>query len=161
MRQFKDSNDKQWDLVINVASAKKVRDLMKVDLYGLVDDGAKKLGELLGDPILFTEVVYHLCKQSQSMTAEEFCEGFNGDTLQASADAFFDELVDFFPDPKARVSLRKLKGKATTLADLIHEQTDEKLDSLNLASLVEILSVLPGNSPASVESTPALSPSAS
>lgn len=161
MRSFTDAGGRVWELAITVGSARRARDKTGVHLYSLIDDGAKALGALFDDPIKFTEVVYYLCKESASLTPDDFCEAFTGDTLSAAADAFFEELVDFFPDPKARESLRKLKAKSKLLQVKLLEKTEANLDSLDLDSLAETMSASPGSSPGKLVSTPDPSPSVS
>lgn len=159
MHAFTDSLGRKWELAINVASAKRVRDLMGVRLYDLIDNGAKGLQTLLGDPILLVEVCYHLCKQAAGLTPDEFFEGFSGDTIEAAADAFFGELVDFFPQPKARESLRKMDQKRKEVQELLLDQQNEKLEALDPVLLAEKLRDSSGSSPGRSASTPAPSPS--
>jgi len=161
MRPFKDASGKPWELSITVASAKRVRDQVGVRLYDLIDDGAKKLGELLADPITFTEVVYYLCRESGKLTPEEFCENFVGDTLLAATDAFVEELIDFFQDPKARATLRKMTAKGKLLKTALLERADRQIDQIDPELLAANWKPLSGASPDSSDSTPAPSVSAS
>ena len=47
MRTFTDNAGRTWTVAINVAAVKRVRGLIKVDLYKLVDDGFQSLGFLV------------------------------------------------------------------------------------------------------------------
>jgi len=176
VRVFKDADSRQWDLVINVAAVKRVRDLLGLDLYGLVDDEARPLGRLLGDPCKLVDVLYVLCReqaQARSITDEDFGRGFSGDSLEAAADAFCEELFDFFPNRQARETLRATKRKSRELASILLQRADQKLAEIDLAKVAEELLSKPaaspgsksensfGDSPGSSASTPAPSPSES
>jgi hypothetical protein len=49
VRTFNDNAGRTWTIAINVAAIKRVRGLLNVNLYKLVDDGFKPLGALVGE----------------------------------------------------------------------------------------------------------------
>lgn len=164
MHTFTDARARSWDVVLDVSAIKRVKGLLGVNLYDLVDDGAKGLGELLGDPCRLVDVVYVLCReqcQAQGLTDEDFGRGFSGDSLEAAGEAFVAELLDFFPNRQARTSLRKLLEKGREAGRLYLEQTGEKVDAIDPAALVAKWRASSGSAPASSASTPGPSPSAS
>lgn len=111
MQTFTDNAGRTWTLTINVTSAKRVRALTGVNLYGLIDDGFKPLGELVADPITLCDVLYALVQEeatTRQVSDEEFGRGMWGDAITSGADAFVEELVDFFPDARVRAGLRKM-----------------------------------------------------
>jgi len=157
MRSFTDAQKRPWNIEINVAAIKRVRDGAGVDLYALIDDGAKPLGELLGDPVKLVEVLYVLCAgrvEELGLQPEDFGAAFDGDALEAASEAFTEELVNFFPS-RGRAILQKLKKKGQELGTKLIAQADAKLDQLDLDSLVATLSGSSGPPPASSGLTPA------
>ncbi len=114
MRQFQDNANRKWEVVINVGTVRRVRDLLQVDLPGLFEREMEPLLELLRDPVRIVEVVWGLIEKQAGgaqVTPEMFGEAMGGDALQGASDALVDGLVDFFPRQKA-ASLRRLLGEA-------------------------------------------------
>src|ERR1043165_6369596 len=108
MHTFKDNADRTWTVAINVTALKRVRDLVHVDLYKLVDQGLKPLADLVSDPVQLADVLYCLCKDeadSRQVSDEDFGRALGGDAILLAAVAFVEELVVFFPRARARASL--------------------------------------------------------
>ena len=111
MKTFKDNADRTWSLSINVAAVKRVRGMIGIDLYRLVDDGFESLGKLVSDPVQLADVLYCLVKEeadARSISDEEFGRALAGDSIAHAAHAIVEELIDFFPDARARAGLRKV-----------------------------------------------------
>ena len=103
MHTFTDNADRTWTVAINVAAIKRVRGLVQVDLYKLIDDGFKPLAELIADPVRLADVLYCLCKDeadARQVSDEDFGRALAGDAITLAADAFVEELIDFFPDAR-------------------------------------------------------------
>ena len=163
MRTFNDNAGRTWTIAINVAAIKRVRGLLNVDLYKLVDDGFKPLGALVGDPVMLADVLYCLCKDeadAKKVSDEDFGRALAGDAITLAADAFVEELIDFFPDARTRASLTKVLSAGRKVRDklLIHAETVIETFDADKAASKLIASF--GNSPASSASTLAPSPSA-
>ena len=62
MRVFKDNAGRSWTIAIHVAAVKRVRGLLSLDLYSLLDERFAGLAKLLADPVDFVDVLYVLCK---------------------------------------------------------------------------------------------------
>lgn len=161
MHTFKDNSDRVWTLSINVNAVKRCRALVSVDLYGLITDGFKGLGELLGDPPKFVDVLYVLCMDEankRDVSDDVFGQSMGGDTLELAADAFTDELINFSP-PRLRPGLKKVVAASKALTERMTAILEERIDQLDLASIADRLTGSSGNSPASSESTQDRSPS--
>jgi len=75
MHSFVDNSRRTWEVAINVTAVKRIRGLLGIDLYALVDDGFKSLSKLVSDPVTLADVLYCLCKDQadkQSITDEDF-----------------------------------------------------------------------------------------
>jgi hypothetical protein len=128
MHSFVDNSRRTWEIAINVAAVKRIRGLLGIDLYSLVDDGFKSLSKLVSD------VLYCLCKDQadkQSISDEDFGRALAGDAITQAADAFVEELIDFFPDARARASLRKAIEAGKTVRDKVLSHAERILDSID------------------------------
>lgn len=163
MRTFTDNAGRTWTVAVNVATIKRVRGLLGVDLYCLVDDGFQPLARLVADPVQLADVLFCLCKEeayARQVSDEDFGRALAGDAITLAADAFVEELIDFFPDARARAGLRKVieAGKKVRAKLLDHAET--LLATLDTDREASDLIASFGASRASSDSIPALSPSA-
>jgi hypothetical protein len=162
MRTFKNATGRIFEVVINVASLRRVKDSLGVDLWRAFEDEARILTDLLGDPITFTQAVYLLVGGAAGDEAAEgeFCRGIDGDTLDRMQRAFTEELIDFFPPPR-RPLLRRMFQKGEELSQSLQEQASRQIDRLTPESVLQVMGpkLRPGVSPVSSGSTPAPSPS--
>jgi len=134
MHSFVDNEKRTWEISINVTAVKRIRGLLGVDLYALVDDGFKSLSKLVSDPVTLADVLYCLCNdqaEKQSISDEEFGRALAGDAITLAADAFVEELIDFFPDARARASLRKAIEAGKAVRDKVLNHAEKILDSIN------------------------------
>lgn len=161
MRTFTDNAGRTWTVQVNVAAIKRVRGLLGVDLYKLVDDGFQALAKLVSDPVQLADVLYCLVKDetdAKQITDEDFGRGLAGDAITMAADAFVEELIDFFPDARARAGLRKVidagkkvRDRLLTHAETLVERVDPEVEANKLIASF-------GNSPESSASIPVPSP---
>lgn len=170
MHGFTDGKGRVWELAIDVAAVKRVRALLEIDLYEVATGpGAQALAALITDPCKLVDVLFALCRdqaQRQNVSDEDFGRGFAGDSLQAAAESFLEELIDFFPDRKGRENLRLLIAKGKAVGERLRQRAEKELtaldpDQVDLDSVAAILRSGSGVSPASSASTPTPSPCAS
>jgi len=168
MKNFKDNAGRTWTVSVDVATIKRVRSLLDVDLMAAVD--GKLFERLVSDPVLLCDVIYVVCKpeaDAQNVSDEDFGRAMAGDAVDHATTALLEELVDFFPQARRRL-LAKALSKLKTLEARAMDVADKKLDSPELeAELEAILAKIdeepepsePGDSsgilPASSASTPA------
>lgn len=162
-KTFQDTQGRLWAVSITVRDAKRLRDLLGLNLYGLAENGFVGLGELLADPVQLVDVLYVLCKDQadeRKLSDEEFGRAFAGDTIEAGAHAFLEAFTDFFPNPQRRDAIRKLLTTSETLGSRLMDRASSQLDDLDVDSLLDQLIASSGTSPASSVSTQTPSPSA-
>ena len=161
MQRFVDNAGRTWVIQINVAAVKRVRGLLDVDLYKLVDNGFAGLAELLADPITLVDVIYVLCKDQadkEGVSDESFGASMAGDSIMLATEAFLDELTDFFPDPRIREGLKKVIAASRKMRDHIMERAFAKIKEIDPIREAERLIASSGTAPGSSESTPDLLP---
>jgi hypothetical protein len=163
MHSFVANDQRTWEIAINVAAIKRVRGLLRIDLYALVDDGFQSLGKLVSDPVTLADVLYGLCKDQADklgVTDEEFGRALAGDAIARAADAFVEELIDFFPDARARESLRKAIQAGKTVRDKVLAHAETVLQTIDPEIEAQKWISSSGNLPGSSASIPVRSPSA-
>jgi len=163
MRTFTDNAGRTWTVAINVAAVKRARGLINVDLYKLVDDGFQALAKLVADPVQLADVLYCLCKDeadAKQISDEDFGRALAGDAITLAADAFVEELIDFFPDARARAGLRRVIDAGKKVRDKLLDHAETLLGTIDPEHEAKGLIASFGNSRASSLSTPAPSPSA-
>ncbi len=135
MKSFTDNKGRAWEIVVTVATVKRVRALCKVDLNSIVEldknnkPSAELLERLSSDPVLLVDVLYAICKpeaDKQGVTDEEFGEAMAGDAIEQATAALLDEIVDFFPSAKRQV-MRKILNATRRFEDIARTRLDRIL----------------------------------
>ena len=114
MPTFQDKNGQSWLVEIHAPAMKKVRDLLKVDLWSLLDGNFSGLTKLLNDPCTLVDVLYVLCKaqaDAAGITDEQFGMALVGDSYGTACDCFQEAYSDFFPSPALRAALTQMRAK--------------------------------------------------
>lgn len=158
MRTFKDTAGRDWEIAVNVGSIKRTRDLVKVNLYEVVEVKMALLQRLSTDYEMLANVLFALCKpeaDKRGVTDEDFGSSLSGDCLWAGFNALLDDLTDFFPDPRQRMVLKKTIEKIRTVTGMLMTETENRLDAIDPSEVLKELSNSSGSSPASAESAPA------
>jgi hypothetical protein len=135
MKQFKDSEKRTWDIVVNVGTAKQVRELTTVNIFDLHQSEAERV---FGDPCLLVDVLYVLCKgqcEARKMTDEDFGRSLVGDAIEDAANALSEEVADFFPSGR-RAILRKQMAKSHEIAERLTAEALAALDKVTVADLL-------------------------
>ncbi len=163
MHTFADNLGRTWYVAVNVATIRRVRAALGVDLYQLVDDGMQELGKLVSDPVRLADVLYVLCKEdadTKNISDEDFGRALGGDAITSAAEALVEELVDFFPDERSRAALRRVIAAGRQVRTKLLDHAETMLDELDPDSCASALISSWTSSRASSASTPAPSPSA-
>lgn len=161
MKSFTDNALRTWVIQINVAAVKRVRGLLDIDLYKLVDNKFAGLTALIADPVGLIDVVYVLCKteaDAQGISDEQFGAGFSGDTLHNASQAFLAELIDFFPDPRVRAGIRKVIDLSQEVSGHMMDEMEANLSQADPVAMARKLIASSGTAPESSESTQDLLP---
>lgn len=134
MKLFKDNAGRDWSVSVNVATLKRVRDLLNVDLLDMAT-----LEKLSADPVLLVDVLYVICRdeaKAGDVTDEQFGVGLAGDSLDAATTAMMEELVSFFP-PRRRAILRKIIDRMRGLESKQLDLIEQRIDGGELDRIVE------------------------
>jgi hypothetical protein len=145
MKCFKDNQNRNWTIVVNVAAVKRVRSLLEINLLDVVKLDEKNrpnvdlLEQLASDPVLLCDVIYCICKpeaDAQNISDEDFGMAMGGDAIEHATTALLEELVDFFPEAK-RLVLRKLMNAGEKVKDQMEKALKLELDNPQLEKELE------------------------
>jgi len=168
MMNFTDATGDGWTLTITVGAAKRVRDLLKVDLLQPLAGEPPLLTRLSTDLILLCDVLYVICQpqaDERSLTDVQFAERLGGEALEQAHEAFLGGLVDFFRQLRRTdlVAAIERQREVVRRAVGLTEQTvaGAEFSAIIERELQKIPGSLSGDSPDSSASTLAPSPSAS
>jgi hypothetical protein len=134
MHTFADNLGRTWYVAVNVTTIRRVRGALDIDLYQLVDDGMHELGKLVADPVRLADVLYVLCKEDadgKQVSDEDFGRALGGDAITSAAEAFVEELIDFFPDERSRSALRRVIAAGRQVRTKLLEHAETMLGELN------------------------------
>ncbi len=99
MKTFTDAAGRTWTLALNLGTALAVKDRLGVDLLQPESGDPPLLTRLGTEELLLGEVLCALLEgqfEAHKVTADEVRAAFDGRTLLAAQQAFYEELIDFF-----------------------------------------------------------------
>lgn len=134
MHNFRDALGRDWSLVVNVGTAKKVRTLVKVDLFALYQSEAQRV---FADPCLLVDVLYVLCQEQckqRGISDEQFGEGLLGDAIEHASSALLEEVADFFPSSRREI-LRQTLRKSEQIAEQMTQRAQNAIEKLDATCL--------------------------
>lgn len=164
-RRFTDAKNDEWTIVVNVGTAKAVRDATEVDLLETARGSFEEVQRVTSDPYLFGSVLYALCEteiEERGLSETEFAERFaNADVIDAAATALLEAIIDFFPrrsQPVLHKLAEKVQAKATAhqetgILEAMERMERPEFDRELEDFLASAFSTSATNSPASSEST--------
>jgi hypothetical protein len=134
MQSFKDSENREWVLSINLATAEA---LEKIEFHiESALDGS--LFKELGDHRFLFKALWVLVEpqaQKKEVTREQFAAAIAGDVLRLASDAMVGAITDFFPHPGQRNTIRTLWQKGISFLDAEMAKIEAQAQALDLASL--------------------------
>lgn len=151
-RQFVDSAGRTWSIVITVATLRRVKHALRVQLLDAVNPDAKLCAQLGLDACLLADCLYLVCEEQcrdRGVSDEEFGRALAGDAIGEAAEALLRGIADFFPNRAQRMARHRLLDRGTKLLRTL-EQTamgGEPTFEAALTSFAERLST--GNASAS------------
>lgn len=147
MRTFKDKADRNWTIGINLAVAKRLRDELNVDLLQPEIGDPPLLTRLGTDEILLGEVLCCLLSdqfEAHGIGADDVLAAFDGETLLAAQEAFYEDLVDFFRG-RGRTDRAKAVEAQAKIIRLSVEKIEAKIGQIDLDGLID--GAMSGDSP--------------
>ena len=166
MRQFRDDQGRPWDVAVTIATAMRVRDMVRAT-YQVLDKEGQPTGETEERPLdlldtgnagqtfgilrsnfaVLGEALYAILSPqiaAKGMTREDFLGGLAGDSLDTARSALEDELEAFFPS--------RLRGLVAAMRGRLTEE-EAKLVAKSTAA-IKASGLSSGSAPGSSASTP-------
>ncbi len=155
MKAFKDAQGRSWEIVVNVVTAKRVRDLCGgIDLLTILNPPAvdkegnplpltpeqEETAKVLRDSYTLVMVLWVLCQkqcEEKGVSEEDFGGSLVGDPIEQAQDALVQEVVNFFPLSR-RVIYQKIVDKIHDYGKTTTEIALKKLDTIDLQHLTSV-----------------------
>tara|TARA_Y100001951_G_scaffold51062_1_gene40331 strand:+ start:2155 stop:2649 length:495 start_codon:yes stop_codon:yes gene_type:complete len=138
MSKFTDTEGRVWNVQLTVHLVKEVKQRLDVDL--LDEQVHETLTLLTGDIVKSVDVLYILCSsqaEKNEISDVEFGESLYGDVLFEGINAMVEALIDFFPNPKKRMWIRRLWEKSTSHMDKTNDEMLNLLDDEKIEKELE------------------------
>lgn len=135
MPSFKDCEDREWNLRIDVDAIRRVRSAYSIDLATILAT-PESIDRLTSDICLTIDVIYELCKPAAdrlAIDAAAFGRSLFGDSLGNAVRAFEAALVEFLPESKRRATARRIIEAGQAL----QEQTALRIENAIKGGLLE------------------------
>ena len=139
MKTFKDKADRNWTVGINLAVAKRLRDTLNVDLLQPEVGDPPLLTRLGTDEILLGEVLCVLLADqfdAHKVSADDVMAAFDGQTLLAAQEAFYEDLVDFFRG-RGRTDRAKAVAKQAEMIAATVARVEQKIDEIDIDEMID------------------------
>ena len=141
MKTFTDSAGRNWPLCLTIDSAKRVRDLLNINLLEPEAGDPPLITRLGTDEILLCDVLFAMVKpqaDSQNITSEQFGQALGGDVILAAHTAFYGEIIDFF-QKRGRTDRAKAAATQQKMIDIAIARVTQKMDEIDVSQkLTEI-----------------------
>lgn len=141
MATFKDANNEEWTVFIDIPTVKRLREHDR-DVLGLFDDGFKGFEKLVGDPVRLVDTISLICQeqiQDRKMDDVAFAKALYGDALARAVDALVEGVSDFFHDPKRRETIKAVFRKAKEVESAMYEQAAMEVESVSVPDIMKML----------------------
>jgi hypothetical protein len=132
MHQFTDSKGQVWELSINVASLRRVKDKLQLDLTRVIAQDDNTLAKL-ADPETLANVLWVLVEgqaEAKGISPESFAEGLAGESIDSATESLLQELSDFFPRAQ-RTLIKAALAKTEKMQETVIRIGLERLEALN------------------------------
>ena len=144
MKTFTDAAGRTWTISLNLGTAMAVRDKLGVDLLQPEagypgPEGTPLLTRLGTDELLLGEVLCALLErqfETHQVSETDVRAAFDGQTLLAAQQAFYEELIDFFR-LRGRNDRAKAVAKQMALIDAAVTAIETRIDTLDVSGIVE------------------------
>ena len=132
MRSFSDGKKREWNLELNVISAKRVKSDTGVDLLDM-----ESLSDKLADTYILVDVLWSMIrKQAEALNVddEDFGASLAGDSIELATTALLEEVIEFFPLPRRKILFKAL-AKSKELVAAMTNQADKIMSEMTLGDL--------------------------
>ena len=134
MKVFTDATERQWEITLTIGSAKRVKNLLGIDLLQPESGDPPLLTRLGSDEMLLCDIIYCLVKpqaDAAGVTDEQFGELLGGETILAAQTALYEELIDFFQQ-RGRGDRGRAVAAQKQMIELAVRNADQQIADLDI-----------------------------
>jgi len=157
MKEFTDTEGRKWVVAMTVAAARRVLDLVDVNLMDPAQGDPPLLTRLGTDVMLLVDVIFAVVKpqaDQRNISDEDFGAALGGDVVLAARTAFFQEMSSFF-ESLGRRDIVQAMASQNRLVDAAISLSEQKIAEFPMdQELARIYGGSPTKPPAESESTP-------
>lgn len=138
-QSFVDDEGRSWLIAITAPDVKRIRQVLEIDLLGVLDGDQDVLERLVTDPVMLVDVLFLCCEEEakgRGVSDVEFGRSLRGDAIDKATNAFLESLADFFP-PARRQVLRKAIGKMAEVDRKLADRINSILDGPTIDEQLE------------------------
>jgi len=134
MKTFTDSAGRVWTLSLTIDCAKRVRDLLSINLLEPEIGDPPPITKIGTDEILLCDVLFVMVKpqaDALAVSAEQFAQALGPEAILSAQNAFYDELIDFF-QKRGRTDRAKALATQQKVINLAVAQVTSKINAIDL-----------------------------
>jgi hypothetical protein len=127
-RSFTDNSGRTWELMIDVPTLRRVKQITGVNLSSILKPGGS---DALTDPVTLADVLYVVCQpaaDAANVSDEDFGRSLRGDAIDAAGTALLEAVADFMP-PDRGALIHKSIARACLASKVALAQAVQILDS--------------------------------
>ena len=139
MKTFNDAAGRTWSIALTLGTALHVKNKLDIDLLQPEAGEPPLLTQLGTDEMLLGEVLCALLESqfdTHKVTDADVRMAFDGKTLLAAQQAFYEELTDFFQS-RGRMDRAKAVAAQATLIEKATAAIESKIETMDLDRLVD------------------------
>ena len=134
MKTFTDAAGRNWTIALNLGTAMAVKDKLGVDLLQPEAGDPPLLTRLGTEELLLGEVLCALLAgqfEAHKVTDQDVRAGFDGATLLAAQQAFYEELIDFF-QKRGRADRARAVEKQAKMIEAAVAAIETRIEGLDI-----------------------------
>ena len=154
MKTFNDAAGRTWTLTLNLGTAMRVKAKLDIDLLQPEAGDPPLLTRLGTDEMLLGEVLCCLLErqfEAHKVSEDDVRAAFDGQTLLAAQQAFYEELIDFFRS-RGRNDRAKAVAKQMAMIDAAVTAIETRIDGIDIDETIR--GAMSGESPEASASIP-------
>ena len=146
MKTFTDAAGRTWTLALNLGTALSVKEKLGIDLLQLEAGDPPLLTRLGTEELLLGEVLCALLEgqlEAHKVGPQDVRAAFDGRTLLAAQQAFYEELIDFFRQ-RGRTDRARALATQLKLIEAGVKAVETRIEALDVEKTVESALGTPG-----------------
>lgn len=132
MRKF-EAAGRSWSIDVNYGLVQRLKSSLGINLLDVVNKDGELLKRLCGDLFFVGDLIIACCAEqleAENLRQADLARGLAGEAFERAWKALWEELIDFFPDPRTRDVLGKTWKAVNRMADLRKEKASLEIERI-------------------------------